>query len=43
MRAETIVVRVKTVRGTAEKVWKEGGDCWVLKDQKKVVESAEKF
>ena len=43
MRAEMIVVRVQTVRGTAEKGWKEGPDCWGLEDQKKVAECAEKF
>jgi len=43
MRPEMIVVRVQTVRGTAEKGWKEGADCWGLDDQGKVAQCAEKF
>jgi len=38
-----IVIRVQTVRGTAEKGWKEEAYCWDLEDQKKVAECAGKF
>jgi len=43
MRAVMIVVRVQTVFGTAEKGWREGGDCWGLENQEQVAECAEKF